>query len=171
MNLLVGFYNEATAARTEEFIECLRRNAANIHISREPRRLGNDLGARFYSLFGERITAGRVEFISVQGRVKDKVLDVVVRRCVVKAMRNVRILFRDVIVVNSISIGKLRGRLSVAVAIIQVLIQVTRFLRLRLIFEIINIIAVIVARRTVLTAARFKHPPREWFPPARKWQS
>src|SRR5262249_52484690 len=32
MNLLVGFYNDATPARTEEFIECLRRNAANTHI-------------------------------------------------------------------------------------------------------------------------------------------
>ena len=32
MNLLVGFYNDATPARTDEFIECIRRNAANPHI-------------------------------------------------------------------------------------------------------------------------------------------
>jgi hypothetical protein len=32
MNLLVGFYNDATPARTEEFIECLRRNVANSYL-------------------------------------------------------------------------------------------------------------------------------------------
>lgn len=32
MNLLVGFYRDPSPARTEEFIECLRRNAANPHI-------------------------------------------------------------------------------------------------------------------------------------------
>jgi hypothetical protein len=32
MTLLVGFYDDAIPTRTEEFIECLRRNAANAHI-------------------------------------------------------------------------------------------------------------------------------------------
>lgn len=32
MILLVGFYNDASPARTEEFIECVRRNSANPHI-------------------------------------------------------------------------------------------------------------------------------------------
>src|SRR5260370_42715075 len=34
MNLLVGFYEDADSSRTSEFIECLRRNAVNCHISR-----------------------------------------------------------------------------------------------------------------------------------------
>jgi hypothetical protein len=33
MNLLVGFYNDAIPRRTEEFIECVRRNADNAHIN------------------------------------------------------------------------------------------------------------------------------------------
>jgi hypothetical protein len=32
MNLLVGFYNDASPVRTGEFVECVRRNAANPHI-------------------------------------------------------------------------------------------------------------------------------------------
>ena len=32
MNLLVGFYQDADANRTKEFLECIRRNAANPHI-------------------------------------------------------------------------------------------------------------------------------------------
>lgn len=32
MNLLVGFYNDANRSRTDEFIECVRRNVANAHL-------------------------------------------------------------------------------------------------------------------------------------------
>lgn len=32
MNLLVGFYNDASPIRTGEFVECVRRNSANPHI-------------------------------------------------------------------------------------------------------------------------------------------